>query len=727
MLADLEPRWLVFIGIAGALQNMRRFDVALASKIHDLRTQHFKDGERRFMPDALPVQPVIERLVASTVHVKKALEEHARGALLEAASSPRERDDEGRSPDLSGCFPTVRDVPISSASLLVDDAATAKQIADETYYAEATDMESIGVAEACYESGGVPCLIIRGISDEIRRAQSRVGSRRLAGVVAAATFEGVLDQLRPLDTTLTGPVGEAPGPTADPSEPTADPSPAATQTFDFDAYYSHAAVKARCDAGTGNDGDALRLASFEWLRERGHSLDDPSLRPLIIEGRHVHDEDALPGWDLAALLLFTPITFGRDPKTRRPTLDVDITGHHEAIYDNRGKRFMADHYYGGDHPPFERLSKFSDDIHSLQMRPPANARPLSWPLRKLPLPLRWSSGGFLPIVIREDEDGRRRRYFALFFRDIAPIGWNIANGASETPDERHDLRLLAAREAAEELVVLGFEPDLDQVNQSVPTRPLAPRENQDLVLDVIQKLTRVHREERERLDDICLKPDTSDPKPVDEVSGPADVRVHYEMDGVNRKVTTKNVYITVNPLEFGIEVTQVGIFRLEPGEYLIDGETYMNRTPKKHVLVRRPVALFDVDWFEEALRTTDGKSYDFPPLPEAHGAAKHAQVKSYAGCRRIPVPPPEHFELYDYDVKKRRQLVNEARDSDDSTAIESLETEAKWLEHDGWEKVFRAARAYADAEPNSSFPEPLRYICSAAWKAMCMYFQHRHV
>ena len=42
-------------------------------------------------------------------------------------------------------------------------------------------------------------------------------------------------------------------------------------------------------------------------------------------------------------------------------------------------------------------------------------------------PLRFGNGGVLPIIRLDDSD-----YFCLFYRDIFPIGWNIANGASDT-------------------------------------------------------------------------------------------------------------------------------------------------------------------------------------------------------------------------------------------------------------------------------------------------------
>ena len=45
-------------------------------------------------------------------------------------------------------------------------------------------------------------------------------------------------------------------------------------------------------------------------------------------------------------------------------------------------------------------------------------------------PFRYSNGGVLPILRMGDQE-----YFSLFYRDIYPVGWNIANGASDSRAE----------------------------------------------------------------------------------------------------------------------------------------------------------------------------------------------------------------------------------------------------------------------------------------------------
>ena len=63
---------------------------------------------------------------------------------------------------------------------------------------------------------------------------------------------------------------------------------------------------------------------------------------------------------------------------------------------------------------------------------------------------RHASAGILPRLVHSG-----RELVLLFHRDIQPVGWNIANGASASVDEMADIGRLMRREAAEE--VLLFE------------------------------------------------------------------------------------------------------------------------------------------------------------------------------------------------------------------------------------------------------------------------------
>ena len=61
---------------------------------------------------------------------------------------------------------------------------------------------------------------------------------------------------------------------------------------------------------------------------------------------------------------------------------------------------------------------------------------------------RHANGGALPIVRLG-----RREYYCFFYRDIFPVGWNIANGGSDSRDELIDPGETIERELREELLI----------------------------------------------------------------------------------------------------------------------------------------------------------------------------------------------------------------------------------------------------------------------------------
>lgn len=62
---------------------------------------------------------------------------------------------------------------------------------------------------------------------------------------------------------------------------------------------------------------------------------------------------------------------------------------------------------------------------------------------------RWASAGALPVVRLGSEE-----YYCLFYREIRPIGWNIANGACDSSEELQDPLRTLERELCEELIIL---------------------------------------------------------------------------------------------------------------------------------------------------------------------------------------------------------------------------------------------------------------------------------
>jgi hypothetical protein len=64
-------------------------------------------------------------------------------------------------------------------------------------------------------------------------------------------------------------------------------------------------------------------------------------------------------------------------------------------------------------------------------------------------PFRYASGGTLPIVGFENEE-----YYCFFYREVHPIGWNIANGGCDSLIELLNPLYTVERELREELLII---------------------------------------------------------------------------------------------------------------------------------------------------------------------------------------------------------------------------------------------------------------------------------
>ena len=69
---------------------------------------------------------------------------------------------------------------------------------------------------------------------------------------------------------------------------------------------------------------------------------------------------------------------------------------------------------------------------------------------------RYGSGGTLPIIEIGD-----KQYYCLFYRDVHPIGWNIANGGTDSFEELINPFEAIFRELGEELIILDLNGQID--------------------------------------------------------------------------------------------------------------------------------------------------------------------------------------------------------------------------------------------------------------------------
>jgi len=203
---------------------------------------------------------------------------------------------------------------------------------------------------------------------------------------------------------------------------------------------------------------------------------------------------------------------------------------------------------------------------------------------------RYASGGTLPIL----EIGSRE-YYCLFYRDVFPVGWNIANGSCDSLAELLNPKLAIERELREELIILALHPDppLDFVFTWPGEAPVMPAEYDDsrrLANSFLVGGLDICHFKRTPLEVVWEPP------------GPDTLLLEYNA----KPKVQKGFYLNINATDFGIEVDRIAKIRLPPGFTLLDGEINENR------LLNRPIGLFEVGKTKQMVR--DGVTAFLPDL-----------------------------------------------------------------------------------------------------------------
>lgn len=417
----------------------------------------------------------------------------------------------------------------------------------------------------------------------------------------------------------------------------------------------------------------LGLKSQEWLESSG----DPDEFPLVVPKSEVLRSTSWPRWQQAQLVL-EPGGLTLDWDGQAGKLEVDLTAAQSGIYSQQGKRFLADEYMGTS---AQRRRGLGAGRMIQQTLLGGRARRIDCVGKSMAPALRWASGGYMPIVRWMDQD-----MVLLFFRDIPPIGWNIANGGSESRDEWFDLAQLASREAHEEIVIL--KPGLDGLSDATRQRPQLTSKGTP-----VGRLEVVHRDLRRSLDGTeWYTPET--PLSSKLIDGPIDVCVSEGADSRQ----TNGAFLSVNPAELGAEVSFVGRFSLEDDWRVLDGETRsVEWNGKTHqALVRRPVGLFSLSYFRRVFNA----SGDGCGNPGELGVPLRSSGRQL-DCRRLPPPKSDEYHVFPDDIERRRTLSD--------TNPRKWREERKWI--DSWGTVFeRALEGQFEAEISVMVPAAYRLI-----------------
>ncbi len=340
--------------------------------------------------------------------------------------------------------------------------------------------------------------------------------------------------------------------------------------------------------------------------------------PRVVPARIADKHKLWPHWAFNIRILRSGLEISAERSG--PVVTVRFGEGDFAIYNNDGKRWLRQHPRSGEN--YDQRGSLQEAFVA-GLRHAASRRDGWTTTVGRGFPLRWASAGCLPLV---EVDGKR--WVALFFRDLRPIGWNVANGASESVHEQADLTRVLRREFREELTVLSENPlgGAGAHPVSVHLRSLVwagePRskrfESPGLKLRRNHDhLTILDNEDVQSRDAIEVVPQDT----------PWRIRV-ISADGASTWLD--NTIPSIDANEHGVEAIQVVSFRVDEDNVLLDGEDL----EKIAALVRRPVALFSLDALRAVYRQTGGLG---TPLPTSSKA--------------LPSLPASFFRVDDTEAK----------------------------------------------------------------------------
>ena len=290
-------------------------------------------------------------------------------------------------------------------------------------------------------------------------------------------------------------------------------------------------------------------------------------------------------------------------------LEVELDGMLDAVWSNHGRRAVRASIANLE----SRAKEYQPLLDDFLMRADAKTPALQWPpTERLPsavgFPFRFASGGALPIVRMG-----RKEYYCLFYREIFPIGWNIANGGCDSREELMYPLKTVERELKEELIIIDSENSRYYTLTSDDGDLLLQPEHR-IARDLIQEF---FQDRIISLDDleVCEVP-------IKWIDGPDSLRVSTKRGPKSKESDdhlTSGCFLNINAADFGIEIDRVAWIRLPDTAILVDGEI-LDSEEVPYRLVNAPIGLFDVERFNrefgelaESERRNGGIEEEFIP------------------------------------------------------------------------------------------------------------------
>lgn len=237
-----------------------------------------------------------------------------------------------------------------------------------------------------------------------------------------------------------------------------------------------------------------------------------------------------------------------------------------TIWSNGGKKAVQDAM-----PDFDRKKdQYQQALDEILLR--GGQTPFKH--RDPDFPFRYVSGGTLPIINFGD-----KHYYCMFYRELAPaIGWNIANGGSDSLEELLDPFGVVERELREEILAFDLEKrklfELGFSGAKAFNRP------------EYRAAEAFWQEQSGKLDLPPFSEMREEVLDIEWIDGPDSLTVKPSGHEAQQR---GDLFLNINALDFGIEVDRICIIDLYDGASICDGEF----GPKG--MINAPVGLFEVE------------------------------------------------------------------------------------------------------------------------------------
>ncbi len=271
-------------------------------------------------------------------------------------------------------------------------------------------------------------------------------------------------------------------------------------------------------------------------------------------------------------------------------LEVQIRSTDKAIWSNAGKDELRNALKSK--PKFDQTSKFlRKKLKSFLL----NGEENFWKFYQPDFPFRYVSGGTLPVVRINKTD-----YYCLFYREIDPVGWNLANGGSDNRAEFLNPIEIIERELREELIAIDIKRRRRYVFESKTGKSFDRPE-----FKVFRWIIKQYFPE------LALGNFDEWPIPIKWIEGPDELGVRLDDDIAP---DTTGCFLNINAEDHGIEIDRVAKIFLDDDTVLFDGEL------EENYLVNCPVGLFETRSFNASLGNNDE---EFLPDIVYYGAKRY--------------------------------------------------------------------------------------------------------